>query len=181
MLSLSVTRRFAIWTVGGALLGALIGWLFDASPARVAVCALIGAVVGFMPARSAREFARWWKIRDSIKKATREAEMADLQVTPLHAATRMNDPDVIVSLVKRGDDPNAQNSNGWTPLHYAQHFGAEAAYEALVKCGADENIWNNDGETPKEWRWKKQGSGGYSRSYSTSDHEQARRRTPARW
>ena len=122
-------------------------------------------------------------VQPLVKVADEEAAKSrvGMRVTSLHAATKMNDPDVIAVLVKRGDDPNARNINGWTPLHYAQHFGAEAAYEALVKCGADENIWNNDGETPKEWRRKKRGSVGYSRSYSTLDHEQSRRRTPARW
>ena len=189
----------------GALLGTLIGWLFDASSARVAVCALIGAVIGIAQVRSDREWrkifeqrkkrleqerkreeqeakiARWREIRDSVRKATRDAKTAGLRVTPLHAAARMNDPAVVAVLVKRGGDPNAQNSNGWTPLHYAQHYSAQSAYNALVKCGADESIPNKDGESPKDWKMKKLQDCGRSVPTPILDHEQARRRTPARW
>jgi ankyrin repeat protein len=72
--------------------------------------------------------------------------------TPLHDAIRINrDPNVAITLLEAGADPNARNTHGSTPLHFAierRHPGAEEVVAALIQAGANVDAQDELGYTP---------------------------------
>ena len=78
----------------------------------------------------------------------------DWWVTPngetiLHsAASRTDNPTIVVLLLEAGADPNARNDWGGTPLHRGVYNSNPVVTAHLLAAGADPNIRDNDGQTP---------------------------------
>eukprot|EP00903_Cladosiphon_okamuranus_P005628 g5595.t1 len=83
--------------------------------------------------------------------ASTEPEGALHGHAPLHCATRYNNLDCVITLVKRGANINKQASLLATPLHFAAgiagEHGVAEVVEYLLRHGADETITTIDGET----------------------------------
>lgn len=57
--------------------------------------------------------------------------------TALHLAVASQKPTVVLRLLYRGADPNAENAAGWTPLHIAVQIGSVEVVRAIVSHGGD--------------------------------------------
>lgn len=66
----------------------------------------------------------------------------------LHIVTRKRQLDWVGYLLKKGADPNIQDSKGDTPLHIAARIGFDQAADYFVRTGAKVNLANKRGETP---------------------------------
>ncbi|OGT50635.1 MAG: hypothetical protein A3F17_04680 [Gammaproteobacteria bacterium RIFCSPHIGHO2_12_FULL_41_15] len=78
----------------------------------------------------------------------------DLEMTPLHLASRTGNLAFIDKLIKSGADINAQDSNGLTPLMYAVREGHKEVVELLIKNGADPAIKSKANMTASEMALK---------------------------
>ena len=65
----------------------------------------------------------------------------------LHTVAYNGHKDIVQSLLDRGADVNAKDSDGWTALHWAAYNGYEEIVKALVRAGANVDTKNNRGET----------------------------------
>lgn len=70
--------------------------------------------------------------------------------TPLIAAARAGDAEMLRFLVERGADPNLSDQavSGWSPLLHAVHVHQLGSVAALIDAGADPNRLSGDGITP---------------------------------
>ncbi len=83
-------------------------------------------------------------------------ELDDASKTPMHAASKTHNSEIIKILAKHGFDPNAQTYSGKTPLFeactlpYDRYYNKKyiQAIKTLIDNGADINIADKDGETP---------------------------------
>ena len=66
---------------------------------------------------------------------------------PLHYAALRNEAEMVASVLKSGENPNAQDANGYTPLHFAAEGTAPEALRLLLKAGADPSIRDKFGNT----------------------------------
>ena len=69
----------------------------------------------------------------------------------LHTVAYNGHKDIVQSLLDRGADVNAKDSDGWTALHWAAYNGYEEIVKALVRAGANVDTKNNRGETALHW------------------------------
>lgn len=69
-------------------------------------------------------------------------------VTPLHSACAISDFVIAATLIKKGADVNARQSQNVTPLHSAAHNGQTELAELLLSNGAEVNASTNAGQTP---------------------------------
>lgn len=67
--------------------------------------------------------------------------------TPLHAAAASKRTALVLLLLERGADPNAQQRGGWTALHQAVNNYDSGMAELLLKFGADPLIVEDGGHT----------------------------------
>tara|TARA_B100001094_G_C17758808_1_gene589397 strand:- start:29 stop:487 length:459 start_codon:yes stop_codon:yes gene_type:complete len=76
--------------------------------------------------------------------------------TPLHiAAETINDPEIILRLLRAGAEINATNKDGWTPLHSAARFNANPSILfVMIDNGADIKAKTNIGKTALFWMEK---------------------------
>lgn len=58
-------------------------------------------------------------------------------LTPLHVAAYMGHNQVILFLIQRGADPNAQTVRGETPLHLATRGNQVESMSILLRNGAN--------------------------------------------
>lgn len=64
-------------------------------------------------------------------------------LTALHGAVVMNDPETVEILLENGADPNATIKDGWTPLLFSAWYSSEIEIaEALIAKGAKVNAQN---------------------------------------
>jgi len=68
--------------------------------------------------------------------------------TPLHAASRINNPYLIRVLLDAGADPNARSWWCGTPLHEAASRDQSKVVRLLLDAGADVSVRDRHGETP---------------------------------
>ncbi|XP_022089542.1 serine/threonine-protein phosphatase 6 regulatory ankyrin repeat subunit B-like isoform X2 [Acanthaster planci] len=73
---------------------------------------------------------------------------ADTGDTPLHAACRRKDPDLIKLLVECGGSVNVQNDEGHSPLHIAAWVGDETTMKYFYLAKADANILDKLDRSP---------------------------------
>ena len=74
----------------------------------------------------------------------------ELQHTPLHLASMLNNFEVVKVLIDNGADVNAKNAEGQTPLHLHTR-GSYTGWESgkiLIDNGANLNAQDENGETP---------------------------------
>jgi uncharacterized protein len=69
-------------------------------------------------------------------------------LTQLHEAVLAADEAGVVSLLKRGADPNARSGGGNTALHAAAWFGLQPIVHLLIDAGAQVDARGRDGATP---------------------------------
>lgn len=67
---------------------------------------------------------------------------------PLHAAVRSRNSTLVLEMLKRGSDPNAQDKDGQTPLHVAAFIDDSSIVKILLDNKANPNMQNKDGQTP---------------------------------
>lgn len=67
--------------------------------------------------------------------------------TPLMASVCHGSVDVVKYLIKKKNDLDAQNSNGWTALMFAAYDNDIEKVKALISAGANKKIKNNSGKT----------------------------------
>jgi ankyrin repeat protein len=72
----------------------------------------------------------------------------DFDCTPLIRATWGGHLDVVIWLIKRGANLNAQNGRRRTALREAMASHSLSIAEALLRAGADPNLPDDDGTTP---------------------------------
>jgi ankyrin repeat protein len=77
-----------------------------------------------------------------------------------HLVAQLKCPNMLKYLIKKGNDVNSKDDNGWTPLYFTfikEHAGSSFSYNAyktyccikvLLKNGADINVKDNSGRTP---------------------------------
>ena len=65
--------------------------------------------------------------------------------TPLHAAVKIGDREVVRALLNSGADPNAMEGDGETPLHHAVRSDRVEIAEMLLIAGADPNARTMNG------------------------------------
>ena len=70
--------------------------------------------------------------------------------TPLHNAVAGGFADIVILLLRRGGEVNAQQSRGWSALHVAAHYGFVDLVRLLIAHGASADLRNEAGETPHE-------------------------------
>jgi len=96
----------------------------------------------------------WWAARRGDLEGLRQLLPADLDAadadgeTPLHAAVRSGNADVVIELVAGGADPNRAAYYGVTPLLLAAAHGQTEVGVALLRAGADPNGRDHFGRTP---------------------------------
>lgn len=56
--------------------------------------------------------------------------------------------DVLIKLLKEGENVNALDAKGRTPLHHAAIGGREKAAKLLIDAGADINVRDSENMTP---------------------------------
>lgn len=78
------------------------------------------------------------------------------QSTPLHLAAQKNLPNLVLALLTKGADKNAQDKNGNTPLHRILRgpTGIKIA-KTLLDSGAKVNVPNNAGLLPMDIAYEK--------------------------
>ena len=59
-----------------------------------------------------------------------------MRVQPLHSAAAASCKEVVVLLLERGADPNAQQEGGFVPLDAARQNGADDIAQLLIEAGA---------------------------------------------
>ncbi|OHB56887.1 MAG: hypothetical protein A2Y12_03010 [Planctomycetes bacterium GWF2_42_9] len=91
------------------------------------------------------------QIQDALKKTQQAIDAnqtySDSQTTPLHLAVMNNHQETAETLISRGADVNAKDSQGSTPLHLAASNGSPDMCRFLIEKGADVNVKNNNGRT----------------------------------
>ena len=80
--------------------------------------------------------------------ANANARSFKLQSTPLLAATRVGDPDVVAALLKAGASPHARDARGMTALHVAALANRDKLVPTLVSAGGLIDSHDDDGRTP---------------------------------
>ena len=65
-----------------------------------------------------------------------------------HAASRTNNPTIVILVLEAGFDPGARNDDGATPLHYGAGNSNPVVISHLLAAGADPNAMSNAGYTP---------------------------------
>lgn len=83
-----------------------------------------------------------------LDKETIESQDSTMHATPLHMATRNNYYAAVELLLKRGANPNAKLSNGFTPLLIAATRNFLPIVILLLKYKADITFAGTNGETP---------------------------------
>ncbi len=71
----------------------------------------------------------------------------DQKYTPLMASICHGSLDIVKYLIKRKNDIDAQNSNGWTALMFAAYDNDIEKVKVLISAGADKKIKNDSGKT----------------------------------
>ena len=71
-----------------------------------------------------------------------------VRITPIMAASRGGQVEVIRFLLEQGVDRENGDPEGSTPLHYAAKYGRLHVMHYLLEQGADKEKANNDSETP---------------------------------
>lgn len=67
--------------------------------------------------------------------------------TELHYAAGNGDVARVQALLSNGEDPNAQDSQGWSPLHFAAQASSSSVTEALLAAGASTELKDSYGNT----------------------------------
>jgi bla regulator protein BlaR1 len=92
------------------------------------------------------------QIEEALKKTQQAIDAnqaySDSQTTPLHLAVMNNHMETAATLISKGADVNAKDSQGNTPLHLAASNGSPDMCAFLIEKGADINAKNNNGRTP---------------------------------
>ncbi|CAM9778793.1 unnamed protein product, partial [Ectocarpus fasciculatus] len=73
--------------------------------------------------------------------------------TPLHVATYLEKPVLLLALLQKGAYANAQDNVGQRPLHVVCKYpkaSSVALADLLLRWGADETATDNDGNTPAD-------------------------------
>jgi ankyrin repeat protein len=74
-----------------------------------------------------------------------------LNDTPLHAAARRLQRDIVDFLLRKGADVNALGNQDYTPLHYVAQEDAPELAILLIQNGAQLETKDRQGQTPLQW------------------------------
>jgi uncharacterized protein len=107
---------------------------------------------GFMPLGLACFFHHPEIARYLVEKgADVDAPSRNAQrVRPIHSAVAARNTGLVMLLLEKGADINAQQAGGFTALHAAAHHGDEPMIKLLLEHMADINALTHDGKTPME-------------------------------
>ena len=67
--------------------------------------------------------------------------------TPLHIAAAAGNIAEVQRLIAAGENPNAQNSLGWTPIYFAIISDEEETMQTLIGLGADIDVTDSNSKT----------------------------------
>ncbi len=67
-------------------------------------------------------------------------------------AVSNGDENKIVRLLKKGADPNVQDSDGWSSLFFAMLGTRPSVIDLLTQAGANESLKDSSGLMPADYR-----------------------------